>query len=290
MLATITSNSLSRIKIRNINRHKIFFPQSNHSTDKSNLISSNQRFNNDSDLTMPIKNEIMTKKIFSKKKKIENIKIKTMKNKSNKVNKVLKNKSIYNCKSTYVFPILPKIDQIYQTIIPYNEYKLKKILKHPIYSKSMANDVIKKNIRQLLINPVSLNLEKSKKEFKKKFKIKEPFLNRVQVYKKRIKEELFDNKTRNLSSINESNFSNITKIYKMDKKNNNNLRSFFSNSTIYDINKVNKDVHKDLNVLYKKLVNSKIYNQKAFFNNRLKFKIKKNRYNDEVKNNKYFCW
>ena len=71
----------------------------------------------------------------------------------------------------------------------------------------MANNVIKKNIRQLLINPVSLNLEKSKKEFKKKFKIKEPFFNRVQVYKKKIKEELFDNKTRNLSSINESNLS-----------------------------------------------------------------------------------
>jgi hypothetical protein len=266
----ITNVKLKKIKLNN----DIFFP-SNQSTNTINLINSNNRFNNDqNNLSIINKRKIKSLKYsFSKNKRIQMPKLKEIlrqtKNQGNQSEiKFRNNSDIY-------LPILSKNNNTNnETFVINNNHRERKI---KILKKLILNGNQNLN-KEIAINPVSLKLDFSSKIIKKRSKMKEKFLQRVQNYKKRLNEELIDYKHQNFSM-------NNTQNYLLDKENN-----AFNNTNIYS-SSINNNVNKSNKVLSKyndKIKKAKVFGYKNDFINLNNLKIKKHPFNDETKNNNFY--
>ena len=266
----ITNVKLKKIKLNN----DIFFP-SNKSTNTINLINSNNRFNNDqNNLSIINKRKIKSLKYsFSKNKRIQMPKLKEIlrqtKNQGNQSEiKFRNNSDIY-------LPILSKNNNTNnETFVINNNHRERKI---KILKKLILNGNQNLN-KEIAINPVSLKLDFSSKIIKKRSKMKEKFLQRVQNYKKRLNEELIDYKHQNFSM-------NNTQNYLLDKENN-----AFNNTNIYS-SSINNNVNKSNKVLSKyndKIKKAKVFGYKNGFINLNNLKIKKHLSSDETKNNNFY--
>ena len=266
----ITNVKLKKIKLNN----DIFFP-SNQSTNTINLINSNNRFNNDqNNLSIIDKRKIKSLRYsFSKNKRIQMPKLKEIlkqtKNQGNQSEiKFRNNSDIY-------LPILSKNNNTNnETFVIDNNHRERKI---KILKKLILNSNQNLN-KEIAINPVSLKLDFSSKIIKKRSKMKEKFLQRVQNYKKRLNEELIDYKHQNFSL-------NNTQNYLLDKENNT-----FNNTNIYS-SSINNNVNKSNKVLSKyndKIKKAKVFGYKNDFINLNNLKIKKHLSSDETKNNNFY--
>lgn len=267
----ITNVKLKKIKLNN----DIFFP-SNQSTNTINLINSNNRFNNDqNNLSIIDKRKIKSLRYsFSKNKRIQMPKLKEIlrqtKNQGNQSEiKFRNNSDIY-------LPILSKNNNTNnETFVIDNNHRERKI---KILKKLILNGNQNLN-KEIAINPVSLKLDFSSKIIKKRSKMKEKFLQRVQNYKKRLNEELLiDYKHQNFSM-------NNTQNYLLDKENN-----AFNNTNIYS-SSINNNVNKSNKVLSKyngKIKKAKVFGYKNDFINLNNLKIKKHLSSDETKNNNFY--
>lgn len=260
----IPSHPIASIKIRKINHlNNIFSPSNSPSSDFTNLIYSNQRFN--------IKET--TKKNFLKNdKNSANKKLEIRKIKLNSKNNIK-----YRSKSVLHLPNISKTSKISKKnkfiITQKNFIKNNKIAEN-FFLKKLEN---KNNKRELLINPVSLDLSSSSRIktniIKRKTINKDAFIQRVKNYKKRLKEELSIYSRHNFSNLNSS--ENRTQNYIIDKDNNFNCNNF---SNIYYANNSKQNVNNELSFVYNKIMHSK-----SIYNDSRKFQ-----FNDETKNNKYF--
>ena len=253
MLNSLIPSRISSIKIRKINHlNNIFSPSNNQSSEFTELINSNKRFNNEED---------KIKSSLNDKKKIIKIKL------NEKNNNKYRSKSVLH---------LPNISKTGKSLNQNNEFTL---IKNNLVKNKRNFCILKKfenKNRELIINPVSLNLNNSSRInpnlFKRKNINKDVFINRVKNYKKRLKEELsiFSNLNVNVSV-------NRTQNYILDKDKDN-CYNMNNNTNIFYANNYKDDVNNKL-----KFVPKKITNCKYIFNNSRKFQ-----FNDETKNNKYF--
>jgi len=178
--------------------------------------------------------------------------------------------------SDIYLPILSKNNNTNnETFVINNNHRERKI---KILKKLILNGNQNLN-KEIAINPVSLKLDFSSKIIKKRSKMKEKFLQRVQNYKKRLNEELLiDYKHQNFSM-------NNTQNYLLDKENN-----AFNNTNIYS-SSVNNNVNKSNKVLSKyngKIKKAKVFGYKNGFINLNNLKIKKHLSSDETKNNNFY--
>ena len=256
MLNPLIPSRISSIKIRKINHlNNIFSPSNNQSSEFTELINSNKRFNNEED---KIKSSLNDKK--------EIIKIKLNEKNNNKY----RSKSVLH---------LPNISKTGKSLNQNNEFTL---IKNNLVKNKRNFCILKKfenKNRELIINPVSLNLNNSSRInpnlLKRKNINKDAFINRVKNYKKRLKEELLVFKNQDFSDINISENRKQNYIIDKDKGNCYNMNN---NTNIYFENYYKHEVNNKL-----RFVPNKIINCKYIFNNSRKFQ-----FNDETKNNKYF--
>ena len=266
MFNTLIPSRISSIKIRKINHlNNIFSPSNNQSSDFTDLINSNQRFNNEDESSFNFPKKV--KSSVNNKKEI--IKIK------------LNNKNIANQYRSKSVLHLPNISSIGKSLNQNNEFTLTK--NNNNFARNKRNFGTMKQYenknRELIINPVLLNLNNTSRInpnlIRKKNINKDAFIRRVKNYKKRLKEELFVFKNQDFSNLNVS--ENRTQNYIIIKDNNNsyninnNLNIFYANNYKHDVN----------NKL--RFVPNKIIKCNYIFNNSRKFQ-----FNDETKNNKYF--
>lgn len=241
MFHSSLNNHKSSIRIRNKNTdNSVASP--NLSTSLTNVINSNQRFNEEQSNIYNIKDNPLVN-LTKKLKKIKLLKINKNQSKNN-----IKN---YRNRSEFSLPLLSNASK---TIIPKNEFVIKKAVKFP------QN---KKKFHELMINPISLNLDNFLYNKPKKIKLKDPFIQRVNNYKQRLKNEFFAYK--NKSYINANNSVSRTQIYNND--NEKKFKQKFNNkSNFYYLDSINKEVNNELNILFKKIVIPKLYNHKSIFN------------------------
>lgn len=242
MLHSSLNNHKSSIRIRNKNNDNSP-PSPNLSTSLTNIINSNQRFNEELSNIYYIKDN-PTMNLIKKMKNMKQFNI-------NK-NQSKKNKNNYQSRSEFSLPMLSNANAS-KTIIPKNEFLIKKTIRFP------PNKI---KSHPLIINPISLNLDNSLYGKQKKLKLKDPFMQRVNNCKQSLKNEFFAYKNKNYSYANNS--VSRTQIY-----NNNNEKKFkkkFNKSNYYYLDSLNKEVNNDLNILFKKIVIPKLYNHKSIFN------------------------
>ena len=267
MLNPLISSRISSIKIRKINHlNNIFSPPNNQSSEFIDLINSNQRFNKEDESSFYFPNKI--KRSINNKKEIIKIKLNE------------KNNNNYRSKSVLH---LPNISCTGKSLNQNNEFILTKNNNNNHLVKNKRNFVTIKQFenknRELIINPVSLNLNSSSrfnpKLTKRKNINKDPFIKRVRNYKKRLKEELLVFKNQDFSNSNIS--VNRTQNYILDKDKDNSY-NMNNNTNIYYAEHYNHDVNNKLRFVPKNIINCKYT-----FKNSRKF-----HFNDETKNNKYF--
>ena len=174
---------------------------------------------------------------------------------------------------------MPNISKTGKSLNQNNEFTL---IKNNLVKNKRNFCILKKfenKNRELIINPVSLNLNNSSRInpnlLKRKNINKNAFINRVKNYKKRLKEELLVFKNQDFSDINVS--ENRTQNYIIDKDKGN-CYNMNNNTNIYFANYYKQDVNNKLRFVPKKIINCKY-----IFNNSKKFQ-----FNDETKNNKCF--
>ena len=260
----IPSHPIASIKIRKINHlNNIFSPSNNPSSDFTNLINSNQRFNS---------KETSQKNFLKNDKNSANKKLGIIKIKLNSKNNIK-----YRSKSVLHLPNISKTSKISK------KNKLTITQKNFIKDNEKTENFFRKKVdnknskRELLINPVSLDLSSSSRIkiniIKRKAINKDAFIQRVKNYKKRLKEELSIYSRHNFSNLNIS--ENITQNSIIDKDNNFNCNNY---GHIYHVNKFKQNVNNKLSFVY-----NKIMFHKSIYNDSRKFQ-----FNDETKNNKYF--
>ena len=276
MRNSLLANLITNVKLKKIKLNNDIFSPSNQSTNTINLINSNNRFNNDqNNLSIINKRKIKSLKYsFSKNKRIQMPKLKEIlrqtKNQGNQSEiKFRNNSDIY-------LPILSKNNSTNnETFVINNNHRERKI---KILKKLILNGNQNLN-KEIAINPVSLKLDFSSKIIKKRSKMKEKFLQRVQNYKKRLNEELLiDYKHQNFSM-------NNTQNYLLDKENN-----AFNNTNIYS-SSINNNVNKSNKVLsnyHGKIKKAKVFGYKNGFINLNNLKNKKHLSSDETKNNNFY--
>ena len=227
-------NIAEKIRIRKVKlNNNLYFP-SNHTTNKINLIGSNQRYNKEQYL-----NNINHRTII----KINN-------EKKKKLNKGIQSELTYRNLNNIYLPILPKGN--FKTYRNINKNFNKK------FEETKMKNILNPNPKhEIAINPVSLNLEKnnSQKLIQIRGKMKEKFFQRVRNYRRRIKKEIFD-----------SNYS-INCTQNIFNNNKENTFLYNTNNYLNYINANNKNSFKDLNKLYKPIKRARIFNQDNNNNN-----------------------
>lgn len=239
MLHHSVKNYKLSIKIRNKNNDDSL-PSPNLSTSSSNVINSNKRFN-----------EEQSNNYIAKDKQLINLTKKIKKIKLLKINKIqIKKHKNYN-RSQSIF-CLPMLSNKNNTIRAKNEFIIKKRFLPPKKNK----------IRALDINPVSLNLDSSFNGNQGTIKFKDPFIQRVNNYKQKLKNEFYAYKNKSCNNANNS--TNKTQFYDEDIKKK--YKKEFNKGYSYYLESMNKEVNNDLNILFTKVVIPKLYNHKSIFN------------------------